>query len=320
MARTGEELAAVAVGAPPTAPRRAPVLASFAAIYLVWGSTFLAIRWAVETIPPFSMMAARCLVGGAILLAIGLLREGRVAWPTRREWGGAAVVGTLFFVVCHGVLAYAEQTAPSGVSALFLATIPLYVPLLAWWLAGDRRPSLRLTLSLVAGFAGVALLVAAQGSGGVSLGDAALLLLSAFGWAAGTVATRLVPVPRSPLLGAATPLIAGGIILVAIALATGEHTGHVSARSVVGLGYLILFGTVATFSAYIWLLRVVNPTRVATYAFVNPAVAVLLGWAVAGETFGAWAILATAVIVGAVAFAVTERGGRDAASAPASTR
>jgi drug/metabolite transporter (DMT)-like permease len=309
MERTAEQLSVVAVGAPPQTPSRAPVLASFAAIYLVWGSTFLAIRWAVETIPPFSMMAARCLVGGAILLAVGLAREGRVAWPSRREWGGAAVVGAFFFVGCHGVLAYAEQTAPSGVSALFLATIPLYVPLLAWWLVGDERPTLRLTLALVAGFAGVALLVAAQGAdGGVSLGDAALLLVSAFCWAAGTVATRLVPVPRSPLLGAATPLLAGGVILVVVALATQEHTHHVSARSLVGLGYLILFGTVATFSAYIWLIRVVNPTRVATYAFVNPAVAVLLGWAVEGESLGAVSIAATVIIVGAVAFAVLEKG------------
>jgi drug/metabolite transporter (DMT)-like permease len=312
MEETAQELGAVAVGAPPATPPRAAVLASFAAIYTVWGSTFLAIRWAVETIPPFSMMAARCLVGGAILLAFGLVREGRVAWPTRREWLGATVVGGFFFVGCHGILAYAEQTAPSGVSALFLATIPLYVPLLAWWLAGDRRPTLRLTLALVAGFAGVALLIAAQGSGGVSGRDAVLLLVSAFCWAAGTVTTRLVPVPRAPILGAATPLLAGGLVLVALALATGEHTGDVSTRSALGLAYLVLVGTVATFSAYIWLLRVVNPTRVATYAFVNPAVAVLLGWAVAGETIGLGAIIATSVIVAAVAFAVLER--RDAAT------
>src|SRR3954447_18125073 len=185
MDETAQELSALAVGAPPTTPPGAAVLAAFAAIYTVWGSTFLAIRWAVETIPPFSMMAVRCLVGGGILLAFGLVREGRVACPTRREWLGATVVGGFFFVGCHGILAYAEQTAPSGASALFLATIPLYVPLLAWWLAGDKRPSLRLTAALGAGFTGVALLVAAEGSGGVSVRDGALLLLSAFGWAAG---------------------------------------------------------------------------------------------------------------------------------------
>jgi drug/metabolite transporter (DMT)-like permease len=306
MEETAQEISAVAVGAPPAAPPRAAVFLSFAAIYTVWGSTFLAIRWAVETIPPFSMMAVRCLVGGGILLALGLAREGRVAWPTRREWLGATVVGGFFFVGCHGILAYAEQTAPSGASALFLATIPLYVPLLAWWLAGDSRPTLRLTVALVAGFAGVALLVAAQGSGGVSGRDAVLLLGSAFCWAAGTVATRLVPVPRAPILGAATPLLMGGLVLVVVALVAGEHTGEVSTRSALGLAYLILAGTVATFSAYIWLLRVVNPSRVATYAFVNPAVAVFLGWAVAGETIGPGTILATAVIVAAVAFAVLE--------------
>jgi drug/metabolite transporter (DMT)-like permease len=158
----------------------------------------------------------------------------------------------------------------------------------------------------VAGFAGVALLVAAQGSGGVSGRDAVLLLVSAFCWAAGTVATRLVPVPRAPILGAATPLLMGGLVLVVVALVAGEHTGEVSTRSALGLAYLILAGTVATFSAYIWLLRVVNPSRVATYAFVNPAVAVFLGWAVAGETIGPGTILATAVIVAAVAFAVLE--------------
>jgi drug/metabolite transporter (DMT)-like permease len=312
--RAAEDLPAVAAGAPPGTPTRAPVLASFAAIYLVWGSTFLAILWAVETIPPFTMMALRCLIGGAILLGLGLLREPGFAWPSRREWAGAAVVGALFFVGCHGLLAYAERTAPSGVSALFLATIPLYVPLLAWWLTGDRRPSLRFSLALLAGFTGVSLLVAEQsGTGGLSTLDAVLLLVSAFCWAAGTVATRLVPVPRAPLLGAATPLLAGGVLLVIVALATGEVTGprldHVSARSVVGLAYLIVFGTVATFSAYIWLIRVVSPTRVATYAFVNPAVAVLLGWAIEGESLATGSIVATVVIVAAVAVAVTERGG-----------
>jgi drug/metabolite transporter (DMT)-like permease len=310
MEETAHELGAVAVGAPPYVAPRAGVLASYAAIYTVWGSTFLAIRWAVETIPPFSMMAARCLLGGGILLGIGLMREGRAGWPTRREWLGAALVGALFFVGCHGILAYAEQTAPSGVSALFLATIPLYVPLLAWWLTGAGRPSLRLALSLVAGFAGVALLVAAQGSSGLSARDAVLLLVSAFCWAAGTVATRVVPVPRAPLLGAATPLLVGGVMLVAVAAVAGEHVGHVSGRSAFGLMYLVLLGTVATFSAYIWLLRVSNPVRVATYAFVNPVVAVFLGWALAGETVGAGSIVATVVIVGAVAFAVLDRGGR----------
>jgi drug/metabolite transporter (DMT)-like permease len=287
-------------------------MAAFAAIYFVWGSTFLAIRYAVETIPPFAMMAGRCLLGGAILVVLGLVRERDLPWPTRREWGGAVVIGTLLFVGCHGVLAYAEERVPSGIAALCLATIPLFVPLLGWALPGGRPPSRRRTGAFVVGFAGVALLVASQGTGrGLHTGDALLLVGSALSWAAGTVATRVVPVPRSPVLGAAMPLLAGGVILVAVAAASGElsslHAAGVSGRSIGGLAYLVVFGTVLTFSAYVWLLRVVAPARVATYAFVNPAVAVVLGWAVAGESLTAGALIASAVIVAAVAVAVSER-------------
>jgi drug/metabolite transporter (DMT)-like permease len=288
------------------------VVASFAAIYLIWGSTFLAIRWAVETIPPFPMMALRCLVGGGILLALSRLREPGSAWPTGRQWLGAAAVGMFLFVGCHGLLAREEQHVPSGVAALFLATIPLFVPLLAWGLTGSGRPSARTTGALVAGFGGVALLVAVQGSGGggISVTDGGLLLLSAFSWAAGTVATRVLPMPASPLTAAAAPLLAGSVALAIISLATGEASdvsvSAVSGRSLLGLGYLVVMGTVVTFAAYVWLLRHVPPTRVATYAFVNPAVAVLLGWAIAGESLSVGTLLATALIMVAVAVAVSD--------------
>jgi drug/metabolite transporter (DMT)-like permease len=293
-------------------PPAAELIAAFAAIYFVWGSTFLAIRYAVETIPPFAMMAGRCLLGGGILLAFGLIRERDLTWPTRREWGGAVVIGVLLFVGCHGVLAYAEENVPSGIAALCLATIPLFVPLLAWALPDGRPPSRRRVAAFVVGFAGVALLVASQGTGGgLHAADALLLVGSALSWAAGTVATRVVPVPRSPVLGAAMPLLAGGVILVLVAAGSGElsslHPGDMTGRSIGGMAYLIVFGTVLTFSAYVWLLRVVSPARVATYAFVNPAVAVVLGWAVAGESLTAGAVLASAVIVAAVAVAVSER-------------
>jgi drug/metabolite transporter (DMT)-like permease len=293
-------------------PPAAEVMAAFAAIYFVWGSTFLAIRYAVETIPPFAMMAGRCLLGGAILLVWGLVRERDLPWPTRREWGGAAVIGTLLFVGCHGVLAYAEERVPSGIAALCLATIPLFVPLLGWALPDGRPPSRRRAGAFVVGFAGVALLVASQGTGGgLHATDALLLVGSALSWAAGTVATRVVPVPRSPVLGAAMPLLAGGVILVLVAAGSGElaslSAADVTGRSIGGLAYLVVFGTVLTFSAYVWLLRVVAPARVATYAFVNPAVAVVLGWAVAGESLTFGAVVASAVIVAAVAVAVSER-------------
>jgi drug/metabolite transporter (DMT)-like permease len=293
-------------------PPTAEIAAAFTAVYLVWGSTFLAIRYAVETVPPFAMMAGRCLLGGIILLGLALVRERGLEWPAAREWGGALVVGGFLFVGCHGVLAYAEQHVPSGLAALCLATIPLFVPLLAWALPGGTAPSRRRAVALVAGFGGVALLVAAQGTGGgLHAGDALLLLASSLSWAAGTVATRVVPVPRSPVVGAALPLLAGGIVLSAVALGSGELAGgsldHVSTRSAAGFAYLVVLGTVVTFSAYVWLLRHVAPARVATYAFVNPAVAVVIGWALAGESLSAGAVLATVVIIAAVAVAVSER-------------
>jgi drug/metabolite transporter (DMT)-like permease len=288
------------------------VVASFAAIYLVWGSTFLAIRWAVETIPPFPMMALRCLMGGGILLALSRLREPGSEWPAPRQWAGAAVVGACFFVFCHGLLAREEQFVPSGIAALCLATIPLFVPLLAWGVLGSGRPSSRTALALLAAFAGVALLVAEQGAGGgLAATDAGLLLFTAFSWAAGTIASRRLPVPRAPLAAAAVPLLAGGVLLTVLSVVTGEaadlHPSAVSARSVGGLLYLVLMGTVVTFAAYMWLLDHVAPTRVATYAFVNPAVAVLIGWAIADEHVEAATLVATAVIIVAVAVAVTDR-------------
>jgi drug/metabolite transporter (DMT)-like permease len=288
---------------------RAPILAAFAAVYVVWGSTFLAIAWAVETIPPLAMMATRCLIGGAILLAMWRFSERRATWPTAREWAGSAILGMLFFVGCHGLLAHEEQFVPSGIAALCLATIPLFVPLLAWRLTDAGPPTSRTAVALLAAFLGVTVLVAAQGSGGGLSGvDAALLLLCAFSWAAGTVLSRIVPVPHSPLAAGGAALICGGVVLSVLApFGESVDISAISGKSIVGLGYLVLAGTVITFSAYMWLLGRVAPTRVATYAFVNPVVAVLLGWALADETLNAATLAATAVIVAAVAVAVTAR-------------
>jgi drug/metabolite transporter (DMT)-like permease len=293
-------------------PNRARVVTSFALIYLVWGSTFLAIRWAVETIPPFMMMTARCLLGGLVLVALARLQSRGAPRPSLKELGGAAIAGACFFVGCHGLLAYAERTVPSGMAALCLATIPLFVPLLVWGASIAGPPTLRSAAALLVGFAGVALLVASQGSaGGLSSTDAALLLFTALSWALGTVATRVLPTPASPAMSGGAALLAGAAFLAPIAMATGElgdfSAGDVSVKSLGGLAYLVLAGTVLTFSSYMWLLTHVSPSRVATYAFVNPAVAVILGWAIAGEHLTAGALAATAVIIAAVAVVVTER-------------
>ena len=189
------------------------------------------------------------------------------------------------------------------------------VPVLAWRLADGRPLSVRTAVALLAAFGGVALLVAAQGaSGGLSVGDALLLLASSLSWALGTIALQLVPVPASPLAAAAAPLLAGGAVLALVAAGIGESLSPaaISGRSLGGLAYLVLAGTVATFGAYVWLLRVVDPARVATFGFVNPAVAVFLGWALAGEPVGLGAIVSTVVIVAAVAVVVSERAPRAA--------
>jgi drug/metabolite transporter (DMT)-like permease len=287
------------------------VTAAFAAIYLVWGSTFLAIRWAVDTIPPFPMMALRCLLGGAILLGIWRLRDREAPWPGRGEWLASAGVGALLFVGCHGLLAREEQFVPSGISALCLATIPLFVPLLSWGLLASGHPSRRTATALVAGFAGVTLLVGGTGGSHLAAVDAAVLLFTAFCWAFGTVASRRLPVPDPPLAAAALPLLTGGVMLLALSFVSGEatafHASDVSSRSVVGLLYLVGMGTVVTFAAYMWLLDHASPTRVATYAFVNPVVAVFIGWAIGGEQISTATIAAAAVIVAAVAVAVSDR-------------
>src|SRR5262249_33636366 len=191
------------------------------------------------------------------LLILSRVREPGSDWPDPGQWLGAAVVGTLFFVFCHGLLAREEQHVPSGIAALCLATIPLFVPLLAWIALRSGHPSLRTALALLAACAGVAWLVAGQGAGGgLSATDAALLLFTAFAWAAGTIASRRVPLPHAPLATAAAPLLAGGVLLTLLSIVTGEagqlHPSQGSARSLGGLLCLLLMGTVATLTADMW--------------------------------------------------------------------
>jgi len=292
-----------------------PTVAAFAAIYLIWGSTYLAVRVAVETIPPLLMMGTRSLAAGAVLYLWA--RRSTGSGPTPREWANAAFVGVLLFTTGHGLLAVAEQEADSGISAVLLATIPPWVPLLAWLIpARDRReaagaaPSMRVLACLAIGFAAVAVLVwnaAGRGDGafGLDFGSAAILLVSAFSWALGTVLTRRLRLPASPTMAAGCELFAGGAAMIAVGVATGEAAaldpGAVTARSALALAYLTTAGSVVGFSAYVWLLGRVPATRVATYAYINPVIAVLLGWAWLGETVNATMLAAGTAIVAAVA-------------------
>jgi drug/metabolite transporter (DMT)-like permease len=295
-----------------TRGRRAPLsamLAAFAVIYLVWGTTYLATRMVVEVFPPLLARAACCLVAGAILFAGARLRGAPT--PGAAEWGGPALAGLLFFVGCHGLLSVAQQHVASGLAALMIATVPLWIPLLDWMAPGGYRPGYAVFGSAALGLSGVAVLVGGAGAlGGMSPAWGAALLVCALCWAAGTVLNRHLPRPASPWLGAGMGLLAGGAALVLCGIAAGEavalpRSDAVPAVAWGALAYLVLGGYLLAFGCYLWLLDRCPAERVATYAYVNPLVAVLLGWLFAGEPLTAGVGVAAALIVGAVAVAVS---------------
>jgi drug/metabolite transporter (DMT)-like permease len=289
-------------------PSRLRLVAAFGALYVLWGSNFLAIRYAAEAMPPFLMMAVRCLIAGAVLFAWARLRDGHR--PAAGQWGAAAAVGTLLFLGCHGLLAWAEQTIPSGVAALVMATTPVWLTLLDWG-AGGTRPTARAVVGLSLGLAGLVFLVGPS-TGGATLIALLVLVLSAFSWAAGSILSRKLSLPSGLVLSSGMQLLAGGVALSLVGLALGEAArvdrGILAPRALGGFAYMVLVSSLIGFTAYTWLLRVAPPTQVGTYAFVNPVVALLVGWAVGGETISGPTLVASAVIVAGVALIVT--GGR----------
>ena len=294
---------------PPTSeptPSTSRLVAGFLAIYLVWGSTYLAIRIAIETLPPFLMAAARFLVAGGILW-VWALRRG-VPAPTRRQLVDGAVVGALLLWMGNGAVVWAEQWVPSGLAALLVATLPFWMVLLDWVWAGATRPAPAVWAALVAGLGGVALLTSDGGFGGGGPGahlGAWVILGGSLSWAVGSIYSRKARMPAAPRMATAIQMVSGGLLLLATGTVTGEWAeldpGTVSLRSVAALAYLIVFGSLVAFLAYIWLLRVSTPARVSTYAYVNPVVALLLGWAVADEPLTPRTLLAGAVILASVA-------------------
>jgi drug/metabolite transporter (DMT)-like permease len=283
---------------------------AFGAIYFIWGSTFLATRYLVSDVPPLLAMGTRSALAGMILIAFA--RRRRSPWPRGAELRNAVMLGLLFFVGCNGLLGEVQSRIESGLAALFMATIPLWVPLFAWIAAPAQPPGWRVACGTSAGFIGVALLFYTRNGlpvGGIHALDAGLLLFSAMCWAAGTVAAPRLRLPASPPMSAGTQLFIGGATLFLVGVARGEVASIDAAaftpRAMLSLAYIVLFGLVTTFSCYMWLLRVAPPAHVATYAFVNPMVAVVLGWAVAGETVNAGTIAAMAIVVVAVAVTVT---------------
>ena len=297
----------------PTAAR-GTIVAAFLAIYLIWGTTFLGIRIAVETIPPFMMAGLRFFIAGGVMLPILLARGGR--WPSRRHWRSATIAGGLMLGGGIGLLSFAERRIPSGLAALMVATIPVWITLFEWLGFGGKRPGAQIFVGLGLGFGGALLLfVPALGNeaAGFDLMGMGTVLLGAAIFAGGSVYSRRAALPEDTRIGTASEMVAGGALLLIASLLAGEparlDVGAISPRSVVALAYLTVFGSMIGYTAYLWLLKRVEPAKVGTNFYVNPIVAVFMGWLVLDEAVTPWMLGAAAVILVGVAVINTARGG-----------
>ena len=283
------------------------VLVAFAIVYLVWGSTYLAIRFALETLPPFSMAAARFLVAGGAMYVFARLVGGAAA-PTRAEWKTTAIVGVLLLVFGNGLVVWAELRVPSGITALIVGVVPCCTVLVDWLRPNGTRPSGPVVMGLVLGVAGLFVLIGPDllmGGGRADYVGVAALIIASFTWALGSIYSRHAPMPRSPVLATAMEMLTASVGLAILALLHGDFTARaiaapISSVSIAGWLYLVVFGSIIAFTAYVWLLQVSTPARVSTYAYVNPVVAVLLGFAIAGEPLTTRMMMAAAVIVSGV--------------------
>jgi drug/metabolite transporter (DMT)-like permease len=292
--------------------RRGLVIAAFIAIYLIWGSTYLGIRFAIETIPPFLLSAVRFGLAGLLLLGVAAARG--VARATLPQWRTGAIVGSLL-MLANSLVGVAEKRIPSGIAALLVAMTPLFMVLLEWARPKGRRPTTLVVAGLLIGLAGVATLVgpASFGDGErIDLIGAATVVFGALAWSAGSIYSRHAPRPESSLMMTAIQMSVGVVFVGILAMVTGEVTtfqlSAVSARSAIAFVCLLVFGSLIGFSAFVYLLRVSTPAKVATYAYVNPVVAVLLGWLLADEAISGRMLVAAAIIVAGVALITAAEG------------
>ncbi len=300
----------------PEAPRGGAVPAlsiwlALGALYVIWGSTYLAIRVADRTIPPFLMGGVRFLIAGGLMYAWAIRRGNRKGdRPTARQWVSATIIGAFLLLGGNGAVVWAEQNNPSGITALLIATVPLWLALLDRVAFGRKLPTLAV-IGLVVGFGGVILLVGGKSAGHFRMAGAIVTLVGALAWAVGSLYARGARLPSRPLVGTGMEMIAGGALLTLAGLVTGElsdlHVSQISGESFLGLLYLIVFGSWIGFSSYVWLLRVAPVSLVGTYAYVNPVVAVFLGWAFLSEAVSGRTILAGAIILVGVALIILAR-------------
>jgi drug/metabolite transporter (DMT)-like permease len=296
-----------------TRPPSWKILLAFGIIYFVWGSTFLAIRVGVNEVPPFLLAGIRFFVSGIVLY--GWMRLKGAPPPSRTEWASATLLGALIFLVDYGCLFWAEQRVPSGIAAVVLATIPVFITLLEIIFLRTQRLTVRLGLALLAGLCGVAVLTIPSFSFGevpINRAGALALLVAAFTWSVATILTRRLTLPASKPMSAAAQMLTGGAQLFVLAALSGEFAGFhlqaVSAKAWFALLYLIVAGSIVGFTAYVWLLHHESPTKVGTYAYVNPVVAVALGYFVGGESVGPRTLLgALLVLISVIAIATIPR-------------
>jgi drug/metabolite transporter (DMT)-like permease len=285
---------------------------AFLAIYVIWGSTFLATRYAVRTIPPFLVSGSRFFLGGLILVVFTRTR-GREP-ITVRMWASAVLMGTLFFTVCHGGLSWAARHVPSGILALLMASTSMWTAVIEIVARSRTRPGKRVIFSLLIGFIGLALLVVRpELLAGSHIGPmgAIVALAGAFSWAVGTVFTKRLPHPKSTILSAGLQMMCGGGLLLVIALLSGQADGwspaNISQQSLVAMTFLTLIGSLVGFSCYMFLLSHCPPTQVATYAYVNPIIALIVGFGIGGEPVSGTSLIASVVVIGSVASIIMAR-------------
>lgn len=295
----------------PSAPARWLLLTAFAIVYIVWGSSYLGIHFALETLPPFIMTGVRFTFGG--LLVVGWLLLRGAPFPTRIQWRSAFILGVLFFVLNNGGIVWAEKMGlPTGIAALLISTLPIWIVLLNWARRGGSRPTGRTVWGIGVGFAGVLLLMAStQGiAGAPSIGIAPMLMVLAasIAWAVGSLYGKHAPLPDSAFMATGIQLLAGGAMQLALSVIAGEWAtfdpAAISLRSAAATVYLAIASSIIAFGAFVWLMRVEKPERVATYAYVNPVIAVILGWLLAGERLAPLTLVAAGVIVGGVVIIV----------------
>jgi len=305
---------------------RSHVVAAFTAVYVIWGSTYLAIRYAVDTIPPFLMGGSRFLISGLILYAWS--RKRGASAPTRPQWRAAAITGVLLLVCGNGAVIWSEQHVASGLVALIVAIVPLWMVTLDWMRPGGTRPSPAVLLGVGLGLVGLALLIgpdaiAPRGTSAIDVRAACVPVVGALLWAAGSIFSRYAPRPESAQMTTGMQMLAGGAGFLIVSAIAGEprhfSLAAVALPSWLGYLYLVTFGSLLGFTAYVYLLGATTPAKAATYAYVNPVVAVILGWAVAGEPFTPRMFVAAAIILGAVAL-ITLANAKRATQLPATPR